>query len=144
MIIADSMLGKLARYLRIIGYEVMYINPDIGDDSIVNMGRENIVLTRDKNLHSRIENSILIKSYNALEQLAEIKDKLPSPKFKPWELCPICSGKLVKIDKRGNLPDYVSKFAQEIYYCGKCDKYYWKGSHTKNFKKMMESIGLEI
>ncbi len=144
MIIADSMLGKLARYLRIMGYEVEYITPDRDDDFIVNNSQGNLVLTRDRELHSRINSSILIKSYDPIDQLLEIKDRLPAPTFRSWELCPICSFRLEKVESRNGLPDYVSKIAEEIFYCPRCNKYYWQGSHTSNFKKMMESIGLEI
>jgi len=144
MIIVDSMLGKLARYLRIMGYEVYYITPDKDDDFIVRNSGDNIVVTRDRELHSRLKNSILIKSYEPIEQIAELKELLPKPEFNSWELCPICSCKLEKVESRENLPDYVSKFAEDIFYCPKCNKYYWQGSHTTNFKKMMESIGLEI
>jgi len=144
MIIVDSMLGKLARYLRIMGYEVNYITPDKDDDFIVRNSGDSIVLTRDRELHSRLKNSILIKSYEPVEQLVELKDVLPKPDFNPWQLCPICSYRLEKVASRENLPEYVSKFAEDIFYCPRCDKYYWQGSHTSNFKKMMESIGLEI
>lgn len=144
MIIADSMLGKLSRYLRIMGYEVEYITSEKDDDFIVKMSNGNVVLTRDKELHQRIPGSILIKGYEPLDQLIEIIDKLPEPKYKPWELCPICSSKLEIVTGRKDFPEYVSKVAEEIFYCRKCDKYYWKGSHTSNFRKMMESIGLEI
>ncbi|MEM0134296.1 MAG: Mut7-C RNAse domain-containing protein [Thermoplasmatales archaeon] len=144
MIIADSMLGKLSRYLRMIGYDVEYIESDKDDSYIINKSKNNLILTRDKQLHQKVSESILIRSFNALDQLVELNGKLPTPPHHFMELCSICGGFLEKIERNDRLPDYVNKEAKEIFYCKRCDKYYWNGSHTEGFKKMMERIGIEV
>lgn len=144
MIIVDSMLGKLSRYLRMMGYDIEYIGNDKDDSFIINKSEGRLILTRDKLLHDRIQNSILLKSYRTLEQLEELKDKLPRPEHNFMELCSICGSVLEKTDERINLPAYVNKQAKEIFFCKGCNKFYWEGSHTDNFRKMVERIGFEV
>ncbi len=144
MIIADSMLGKLCRYLRMIGYEVEYIENDKDDSYIISISENNLILTRDRQLHERLANSVLIKSYKSIDQLKELKGKLPAPRHSFMELCSICGRLLEKTEKRGEMPDYVNKDAEEVYYCKSCNKFYWNGSHTDNFRRMVERIGFEI
>ncbi|MGC8562901.1 MAG: Mut7-C RNAse domain-containing protein [Thermoplasmata archaeon] len=144
MIIADSMLGKLSRYLRMIGYDVEYINSDKDDSYIISLSENNLILTRDKELHERAKDSILIRSFNSIDQLEELKGKLPPPSHRFMETCSICGTVLDRVDTRDNLPDYVNKEAREIFHCNKCDKFFWDGSHTRNFRKMLERIGIEV
>ena len=144
MLVADSMLGKLARYLRMLGHNVTYIPSDRDDSSIIEEYRDYIILTRDKNLNGRAPNSILIKSYMPIDQLREVFPKLPPPEHGPWELCPFCSSELERVAEKTNLPEYVSRIAKEIFVCRKCGRYYWKGTQSTNFAKMMEGIGIEI
>ncbi len=144
MIIADSMLGKLSRYLRMIGYDVEYVESDKDDSYIVNRSENNLILTRDKQLHEKLRNSVLIKSYSPIEQLEELKDKLPAPQHRFMELCSICGAVLEKTEVKEGLPDYVNRDAIEIFYCRNCDKFYWNGSHTENFRKIAERAGIEI
>jgi uncharacterized protein with PIN domain len=138
------MLGKLSRYLRMIGYDVEYVESDKDDSYIVNRSENNLILTRDKQLHEKLRNSVLIKSYSPIEQLEELKDKLPAPQHRFMELCSICGAVLEKTEVKEGLPDYVNRDAIEIFYCRNCDKFYWNGSHTENFRKIAERAGIEI
>jgi uncharacterized protein with PIN domain len=144
MIVVDSMLGKLSRYLRMIGYEVEYIGNDKDDSYIIGISTDKLILTRDRQLHERVGNSILLKSYKPVEQLAELKDKLPPAEHGFMELCSLCGRAVEKIEKGDEFPDYVNRTASEIFYCKNCDKYYWYGSHTDNFRKTLEKVGYEI
>ncbi|MEM0140686.1 MAG: Mut7-C RNAse domain-containing protein [Thermoplasmatales archaeon] len=144
MIIADSMLGKLSTYLRLLGYDVEYVTNDKDDSFIMEKSRTSLVLTRDKALHQRIPSSILVKAYDPREQIREIFPKLPKPEHSSLELCSICGLKTEEVKSRDGLPDYVNKTAEKIFYCKRCDKYYWEGSHTKNFMEMMRRLGIEV
>jgi uncharacterized protein with PIN domain len=144
MMIVDSMLGKLSKYLRMMGYDIEYVENDKDDSFIINKSEGCLVITRDKLLHDRIKNSIFLKSYRPLDQLRELKDKLPKPEHNFMELCSICGSVLEKTNENASLPDYVNKQAKEIFYCKKCDKFYWEGGHTDNFRKMVERIGFEV
>ncbi len=144
MIVVDSMLGKLSRYLRMLGYDVEYVGNDKDDSFIINNSRGKLLLTRDKALHERVSSSILLKSYDPLMQLEELKGKLPNPDHGMFEACSECGSPLEGVSKGSEVPEYVSSEAKEVFYCRKCDRYYWDGSHTKNFRRLMESIGIEV
>ncbi len=144
MIIADSMLGKLARYLRIIGYDVKYIEKDKDDSYIISISENNLILTRDKLLHGKLKNSVLIESHDSERQLAELKGALPAPEHRFMELCSICGHSLESVENRIELPEYVNKDAKQIFRCNSCNRYYWNGSHMENFRKMVERVGFEI
>ncbi len=144
MIVVDSMLGKLSRYLRMMGYDVEYIQNDKDDSYIINTSKNNLVLTRDKQLHERLRNSLLIQSYIPIGQLEELRGKLPSPEHGYMDLCSSCGSVVVKTEMRDGLPEYVNRDATELFYCKSCDRYYWNGSHTATFRKMVERIGFEI
>jgi uncharacterized protein with PIN domain len=144
MIIADSMLGKLSKYLRMIGYEVEYVSSDKDDSYIISEAKSNLVITRDKALHRMIPDSVLVTSYEPLEQLKEVIPYLHEPENQFLSICTICGSKLEKVWDKKNLPEYVNKDAEEVFHCQKCDRYYWNGTHVQKFKKMMESIGIEI
>ncbi|MGC8645073.1 MAG: Mut7-C RNAse domain-containing protein [Thermoplasmata archaeon] len=144
MIIADSMLGKLTTYLRMLGYEVEYVSSDKEDSFVADESREKILLTRDKALHRKTPNSILVKAYDPKEQLREVIPKLPEPEHGFLELCSLCGAKIQEVRNRENLPEYVNVKAEKIYYCSRCNKYYWEGSHTDNFRKMLRGLGIEI
>ncbi|MEM0073477.1 MAG: Mut7-C RNAse domain-containing protein [Thermoplasmatales archaeon] len=144
MIIVDSMLGKLAKYLRMLGYDVEYITNDKDDSYIVEKSKICKVITRDKELHKRIPNSILVTDYNPKEQLKEVYRELPKPEHGFLELCTECGLKTLEIQSREDLPEYVNKNAEKIFYCTRCGKYYWKGSHISNFVVMLESLGIEV
>ncbi|MCL4333218.1 MAG: Mut7-C RNAse domain-containing protein [Candidatus Thermoplasmatota archaeon] len=144
MIIVDSMLGKLSRYLRLIGYEVEYIGSDKDDSYIISICKDRLMITRDRQLHERVANSILLRSFDTLEQLKELKGKLPPAEHSFMELCSVCGTIVERAELNGDVPDYVNKNAKEIFRCKKCGRYYWNGSHTDHFRKQMEMIGYEI
>ncbi|MEM0127763.1 MAG: Mut7-C RNAse domain-containing protein [Thermoplasmatales archaeon] len=144
MIVVDSMLGKLSKYLRMLGYDVEYITNDKDDSYIVERSKICQVITRDKELHSRIPSSILVTDYDPKGQLGQVYRKLPKPEHGFLELCTECGLKTLEIESRENLPEYVNRTAERIFYCTRCEKYYWKGSHISNFVVMLESLGIEV
>ena len=140
--IADIMVGKLAKYLRMAGNDVLYIN-DISDDEILKIAKnENrIVLTRDtlmlqrKDCKNNTIKSLLIKDDKILNQLKQIKSELQI-NLKPNLIrCLDCNEILVKVNKEdipGKVPPYVYKTQKNFLYCSTCDKYYWRGTHYES------------
>lgn len=144
MIVLDAMLGKLSRYLRMLGYDVVTINSEIQDEEIVNKYHNDLILTRDRDLARRMKNSIYVVNDIPANQLKEVIDKLPAPNNEKFSICTQCGTKLTIVNDISNLPPYVPKVAGDIYFCKNCQKYYWYGSHIRNFKKSMEKMGIEI
>ncbi len=148
--IADSMVGKLAKYLRISGYDVKY-SDKFSDDEIIDIANleKRIILTRDSSLVERKKikqekiKFIYIQSQNIYSQLRQLKDELKIKIRPAFDRCLICNNKLTAIGKesvKGKVPDYVYKTKSKFFLCKKCNKIYWKGSHCRQIKKLMEKI----
>jgi len=140
--IADVMLGKLARYLRMAGSDVLYIN-NIDDDEILLIAKDQdrIILTRDslmlqrKECKNKIINSILIRDDDFLKQLKQVKDVLSLNLAPLLSRCLECNSLLEKVRKlelEGKVPPYVFRTQESFQYCARCGKYYWRGTHYEN------------
>ncbi len=134
--IADVHLGKLARYLRIFGFDTFY-ETDLDDHKIVEISKaeKRIVLTRDINLlkHGKLTHGIWIRNQNSKKQLAEVIQRLQlESKISFPSRCSLCNGELQKVQKNeisGRLLPLTKEHYNEFYLCPQCDKLYWKGSH---------------
>ena len=148
--IADIMVGRLAKYLRMAGYDVLYINT-ASDDQIISKARETdrIVLTRDSLMLTRREfkkgtvKYLFIKDDKLKNQLNQIKSDLKVLLKPNLVRCIECNRKLIKVKKedvKNKVPPYVYKTQQNFLYCKKCDKYYWRGTHYDNIRNTFLSI----
>ncbi len=138
----DSMLGKLAKWLRVMGfdthYQPVYTKEEI--ENLISGGR--LFVTRNKSYHTKYKPLLLIKSSKISDQLHELKnrDYLHFDLEKSFSRCLLCNVKLVsvKYDDSGYIPEYIMDQNPEgIRYCPSCDRYFWPGSHRK---KMLEQI----
>lgn len=106
-LIADAMLGRLARWLRILGYDTQYTR-DIQDNELIRRARQEqrIILTRDRKIVEKkaIRGlSIFINSQEPKDQIKEVLAKLAQKGFlrpEPFTRCPACNGLLEKIERR--------------------------------------------
>lgn len=148
--IADIMVGKLAKYLRMAGCDVLYMN-DASDDKIIKIAGETgrIVLTRDSLMLTRKEfkNGTLkylhIKDEKLKNQLGQIKSELHLSLKPDLVRCIECNRILIKVGKeeiKNMVPPYVYKTQENFLYCKNCDKYYWRGTHYQNIKNTFLDI----
>jgi len=148
--IADIMVGRLAKYLRMAGYDVLYTNT-ASDNQIISKARETdrIVLTRDSLMLARREfkkgtvKYLFIKDDKLKNQLNQIKSDLKVSLKPNLVRCIECNRKLIKVKKedvKNKVPPYVYKTQQNFLYCKKCDKYYWRGTHYDNIRNTFLSI----
>jgi len=153
--IADSMLGRLARWLRLLGYDTIYY-PQIEDRVLLRIAREDnrILLTRDSRLVKvrGLRNFLLLKDNNTFEQLKNVMKAFnlnPYDKFNEEKKssilsrCTLCNGILENIPKeqaRDYVPQYVYTTSDSFKHCSKCNKFYWKGTHPERFRKKLKEI----
>ncbi len=148
--IADIMVGKLARYLRMAGHDVLYDNK-ASDNRIIEIARKTgrTVLTRDTLMLTRREfkngniKYLCIKDDSLKKQLEQVESELKISLEPNLIRCIECNQKLVKVKKedlKDKVPPYVFKTQKNFMYCKKCDKYYWRGTHYKNIKKSFLKI----
>lgn len=146
--IADSMLGSLARWLRILGFDTLYFR-DIRDSDLIRIarGQQRIIITRDTILSrdKKIGDLILIKSNYLTDQLREFMDWVKGRGIKPRPLsfCPLCNGDVLPVDKdlvRDDVPEYIFLNIRSFYKCENCGHVYWDGSHKKGIDQMVANL----
>lgn len=143
--IVDEMLGRLATWLRILGYDTLYISPTT-DSNLVNLAfkEQRIVLTRDTKMVERkhMPKYVLIKSDNCDEQL---KETIRALKLKPdpdklFSRCLLCNTEIQPVPKKNikdKVPEYTYKTHKEFFKCPECNKIYWSGTHVQKVKERL-------
>ncbi len=150
--IADGMLGKLARWLRLAGHDVTYIGDlrmpaNEQDDALLERAKldRRVLLTCDLPLHRRAKRqgirSALVESSGVVEQLVEVSKRCGQRiEINPENSrCPMCNGPLELVDRRdmrGAVPPTVLEAHREFWRCKSCRKVYWKGKHWKTIVEM--------
>lgn len=145
--VADSMLGKLAKWLRVLGHDTHYQRYYSAGtiNQLVDEGR--YLLSRHRETAKQYNNVLLLHSNNVGDQLAELKElvDLASARSKWFTRCLICNDLLenVQLNKaQENVPEYVFYHnASGIRHCPSCARYYWPGSHRKNMVRQLEKWG---
>ncbi|MFP4005236.1 MAG: DUF5615 family PIN-like protein [Candidatus Hadarchaeia archaeon] len=149
--ISDAMLGKLTRWLRMLGQDVSCINDldvsaDKEDDIILDVSKEEsrVILTKDEGLHNRALkknlDSVLLKSGRSVaDHLKRITDSKGVVFNKDMDdsRCSVCNGELEEVDKsivENSVPDGVLEDNRRFWKCRNCDKIYWLGSHWENIE----------
>lgn len=135
------MLGSLARWLRFMGVDTAYPNP-MPDRDLISMARaeERVLLTRDKELASRLPGAICIRSDNLEEEIREVATALPLRVTDPLSRCSLCNTLIVPASPeavKDLVPKGVLNRHKEFWRCPTCGKVYWQGSH---WNKMIERL----
>lgn len=150
MFVADAMLKKLARWLRLLGVEALY--PDsIDDDDIIEFTKKHkkILLTMDSELCRRARKQelsvFLVPRRSTEEQLVLLikRFKLDISDAPSKVLCPLCNGMLKQVGKKDVKtkvpPELLSKH-DVFWMCKKCKKVFWEGSHWEKIKRNVEKV----
>jgi uncharacterized protein len=140
----DAMLGRLARWLRLLGYDAAYWRVG-SDDELIEAARAEgrLIVTRDHPLAGRRGvAAILIESEQLDEQIAEARALLASqPLPAPFSRCPECNGMLVEWpheEARDLVPAYVWHTQHQFRRCLECGKIYWQGTHFPDLRARIE------
>jgi len=142
--ICDIHLGRLCKYLRMLGLDTLYSNQYTPEEMIVLSRLENrIILSRSYQLtrHKEVTHSYWIRSAEPLEQIKDLISKLDlSSHADPLTRCLNCNNKLVPVEKKEishRLQTHTAKYYKEFFNCPACDQIYWKGSHFENMLKFI-------
>ena len=142
-LLADCMLGRLTKWLRLLGYDTAYEN-DATDHQLARRARSEgrVLLTRDRELAARRGlKTVLIHSENLEEQVGEVREALGPPPDASLSRCSVCNGSLEDIppdEIADRVPPYVLKTHSEFRRCTKCGRVYWSGSHVDAMDEGME------
>ncbi len=145
--IADGMLGKLTRWLRMLGHDVKYYNATDDKDLIKAAKAEGrILLTRDNILYRRAlrENveAFLVRGESEHERLAELAGEynLKLEIDMASSRCPKCNSKIIPVRKEAIIdliPETTSRFYNDFWRCSGCGKVYWRGSHWRRIEETL-------
>ncbi|MEM0493121.1 MAG: Mut7-C RNAse domain-containing protein, partial [Candidatus Thermoplasmatota archaeon] len=140
--ICDQMLGSLAKWLRVLGYDTLYVKEDMPDEEILEIaGREErIIISRDKLLTQKGRRMKLlvieITSIKLQDQIQQVFQHVTFNDDSILSRCLICNNVLQPLDKKmikdKNIPSKILDQHYQFYYCSKCNKIYWMGTHYKN------------
>jgi uncharacterized protein with PIN domain len=153
--IADSMLGSVARKLRIFGFDTLYI-AHAHDDEILKTGIEQgrVILTADKELFKRVVKTgvrgVLVSGAGDLEDLVHIlsKNGITSVGLKGiGSRCSMCNGLLEEKEPdqvKNGVPRKVAELHREFYQCTTCRKVYWEGGHLRRIRALVRSVDTKL
>ena len=136
--VADAMLGKLTRWLRLLGAKVFFSESKNGDEAIKRAMKEKaVLLTRNEALAAKAGDyaqTMLFKTNDSFQQLRTVMKKfgLKAESSPSFALCPKCGGKIKRIAKakvKRKVFPRVFKQQKRFWECGQCKQIYWKGSH---------------
>jgi len=146
--LADSMLGRLAKWLRILGFDTIYLRQPHEDSLDRLLEEERLLLTRHRATAEKYRNSLLITQDHVEGQLAQLKRELdlaPAPSA-IFSRCILCNSLLTNADPEeveDLVPEYVFyRKVDKIRYCPQCGRYFWPGTHRQSMLDQVRRWGL--
>ncbi|MBC7250663.1 MAG: Mut7-C RNAse domain-containing protein [Anaerolineae bacterium] len=144
-LLADGMLGRLAKWLRILGFDTLY-DPSLDDHALLRLARAEgrILLTCDRELaHRRGAPSLLIESTDLESQLRQVIRDLHLSPDAAFSRCPVCNTPLEALEKeavRDRVPAHVFRTHTEFSRCPHCDRVYWSGTHRARMLELISRL----
>lgn len=148
--IVDNNVGRLAGWLRALGYDALFINP-IEDRDLVQIAQREgrIILTRDRGIVRRRVicsgevSALAVESDDWRQQLAQVVRELALDATPRLMRCMSCNGLLracPRDDARPHVPPYVYQTQQEFLVCGGCTRHYWRGTHWQRIHAELSAL----
>jgi len=153
--IVDTNAGKLARWLKMLGYDTLFIN-DVDDNELIAiaLNDKRVLLTKDTQIMLRrvvtngMLKAVLIEDDNPKDQLRQVARMMNIDQERKFTRCLECNELLVpksKDEVRDLVPAYVFKTQSHYFQCPVCQRIYWRGTHWHRMNKEMEALmGAEV
>jgi uncharacterized protein with PIN domain len=143
--VCDSMFGKLARMLRMIGYDTIYVRDNqrriLADTDFL---EHRMLITKDSKIKNHRIKLFFLKETDPVLQLAALKTHFKLTADSAFTICMMCNHALEPAEKeeiREKLPLMVYNTQEEFTACPSCGRVYWKGSHYDRMKEKIKKIG---
>ena len=144
---ADAMLGRLARWLRALGYDTWY-DSSVADPVLVQLAddEERILLTRDRHLlrELRPQRAVEVRQDDPLRQLRDVVQELAlAPPQDLFTRCLLCNTLLVELtmaEALPLLPADIEDVPAPVRRCPACGRLYWEGSHVRRMRHALERV----
>jgi hypothetical protein len=142
------MLGKITRWLRMLGHDVKYFR-SADDEKLIKLAKseKRILLTRDHELHQRAMSlgldAVLVEATNEAEKLADLARQFGFILEIDLKLsrCPKCNARIETVSKEAvidKIPETTSMYYDNFWRCPVCGQVYWQGAHWKRIKQTLE------
>jgi len=147
--VLDTHLGKLARHLRLAGFDCLWEN-DFRDEEIVALSvvQKRVILTRDKGLLMRraVERGHFVRETDSERQLGEVLRAFQLERsLRPFSRCRVCNTPLREAAKesvRGRVPAAVWKQLDAFTACPQCGRIFWRGTHYERLRRILRAAGV--
>jgi hypothetical protein len=141
----DRSLGKLLKWLRILGYDA--ISDRFAENSYqvsAANADDRIWITKTK-LTPPIAGIINISAKNPIDQLRQVivALRIQRHSLRPFTRCSACNSDLINVDRetvRGQVPDYIWETHRQFRTCNFCQKIFWPGSHVKKQRQIIDQL----
>ncbi len=143
--VLDVHLGRLAAFLRMLGFDTVYRNCST-DPELVRISSEQhrVLITRDRGLlkYSEVTHGYLLRQTDSRRQLAEIVDRFDLVRsVRAFTRCMACNGILVPVSSEAvSVPASVAAVHQDFRKCPDCGRVYWKGSHYRRMQQWVTDL----
>lgn len=145
--ITDVHLGKLARYLRMLGFDTLY-DPTLEDAQIIERGvaESRMILTRDLGIlkNSRVRHGYFVRAQIPIQQAREIALRFDlKEQLAPFSRCLECNTQLEPVRKEAvaeQVPPKVFELFSTFFRCPGCQKIYWEGSHHAHMSNFIRDL----
>jgi len=150
--IVDTNVGKLAKWLRIMGYDTLFFNGSNDSRMVaIALAEGRVILTKDTQIMKRGVitkgrlKAILIQSDQPEQQMQQVVDSFHLDcQFKPFSVCLECNQPLVEKDKeqvKDLVPPFVFKTQNQFMECPSCHRIYWRGTHWQRMREKLSKFG---
>jgi uncharacterized protein with PIN domain len=146
--VLDTHLGRLASYLRMLGFDTLYRSGDYPDDELaqVSHDEQRILLTRDVGVLKRsiVIYGYYVRSTDPRQQIVEVTGRFAlADLVEPFKHCLKCNGMLEPVAKEAildQLPPGTQRYFDEFHRCRACGQVFWKGSHYERMQKFIARV----
>lgn len=145
--VADRMLGKLAKWLRVLGCDVVYLKGAAEEEILEKLQEGRTLLTRNRRARSwqgkgRV---FVVKDNDPKIQLREVVKGLGLRDLEDaiFSRCLSCNNPLDKVGRdevRQEVPEYIYQTQKEFHRCNNCGRIYWPGSHAVRMRQQLREI----
>jgi hypothetical protein len=147
---AEKTLGRLTKWLRLLGFDTLYESELSGKKFIETLETDRILLTRTLRIQKQFASRklIFVESDHLTQQLNQIFSELSlkAAQTRPFSRCLQCNASIVIVEKAsiwGRVPDYIFETHHHFQKCPECERIYWPGSHTRrSLEKIRQLIDL--
>jgi len=147
--VLDVQLGRLAGYLRMLGFDTVYANR-ASDVELVRISTEQrrILLTRDRGVlkHSAVTHGYWLRETDSRRQAEEVVRRFDLARsLRPLTRCTVCNEPLTEISKAevgGRVPQGILAWCNEFRECAGCGRAYWEGSHSRRMRRWIEQLAV--